>query len=414
MAASDAVLLLGGLAFGLAGMPVMIVALASACIVASNLLVLRLNEPLIGLGTARVAPAGGAWRMTPTPSSKIAKNMPETPEQAVCILEMAMSDDGHRAGYFALLNQLYPTRRAAFTWRAALTRQPVLVPMIEEAFGRYVAVCLLRGLLGRRTVGFLFRPKPALEGRSWRLRAKRWSLRALRQLPSTRTLTILPFSVEPAFATIADEWIYDFEMWDMVGNGQNSNRDGGPLAAEILLATKGRKVCCSIGRQDASKGFDQFSQAYQSAQDLRAGMLFAFGGKVAPALASCAADFAASGGFARARFITDAELLDFYACADLVWCVYAPDYDQASGILGRAMQLGIPVVVRKGSLIQRLCEIEKQAHIAFDETTDPAEFLRLAGHKDPAKGAARALSYRAESLRRLSDALGVMPRMGLG
>ena len=55
-----------------------------------------------------------------------------------------------------------------------------------------------------------------------------------------------------------------------------------------------------------------------------------------------------------------------------------------------------------------------QAHSAFDETTDPAEFLRLAGHKDPAKGAARALSYRAESLRRLSDALGVMPRMGLG
>ena len=238
-------------------------------------------------------------------------------------------------------------------------------------------------------------------------------MRALRRLSTTRTLTILPFSVEPGFATIADDWIHDFETWDLTGDDRLASRPLGPLGAEIIEAAQGRKVCCTIGRQDASKGFDQFSHLYLSSPRLREAMLFASGGKVAPELAEDATAFGAAGGFARPRFITDDELLDLYACADLIWCVYAPNYDQASGILGRAMQLGIPVVVRKGSLIQRLCAIEGVAHIALDETTDPAEFMLIAGPRDSARAAERAHAHRQESLRRLSDAVGVQPRAGV-
>ena len=56
----DILLLLGGLAFGFAGMPFMIVAVTASCLIFSNLLVLRLNEPLIGLGrgASRPTPAG--------------------------------------------------------------------------------------------------------------------------------------------------------------------------------------------------------------------------------------------------------------------------------------------------------------------------------------------------------------------
>ena len=339
--------------------------------------------------------------------------MPDLPEPTICVLDLSMSDDGHRGNYMAFLNRLYTAERVPFGWCAALTWHPVLVPMIEESFWKYVVICLLRGLLGRRTVGFLFRPRPALEGRDWRLRAKRWVLRALRRLPTTRTLTILPFSVEPGFATIADDWIYDFEMWDLIGDERIVPGAPGPLGTDLLEAAHGRLVCSTIGRQDPSKGFDRFAELYLSSPPLRAAMLFACGGKVDPAMADRAEAFAGTGGFIRARFITDAELLDFYACADLIWCVYAPDYDQASGILGRAMQLGLPVVVRRDSLIHRLCVIEGVAHVALDDATDPAEFIAMAGHKDPTKGAARALSHRGESLRRLSDALGLGSRLSL-
>ena len=146
---------------------------------------------------------------------------------------------------------------------------------------------------------------------------------------------------------------------------------------------------------------------YHASAPLRAAMLFACGGKITPAMASRKASLEEHGGFIRDRFITEAELRDFYASADVIWCVYAPDYDQASGILGRAMQLGLPVVVRKGSLIHRLCADEGVAHVALDDATDVADIIALASRKDPAKGAARALSHRAQSLRRLNDALGV-------
>ena len=37
----------------------------------------------------------------------------------------------------------------------------------------------------------------------------------LKRCASIQTLTILPFSVYPAFPTIADGWIYDPQLWDL-------------------------------------------------------------------------------------------------------------------------------------------------------------------------------------------------------
>ena len=38
--------------------------------------------------------------------------------------------------------------------------------------------------------------------------------------------------------------------------------------------------------------------------------------------------------------------------ADLLWCCYNPIYDQSSGIFGRAIQIGRPTIVRKGSCLE--------------------------------------------------------------
>jgi hypothetical protein len=65
------------------------------------------------------------------------------------------------------------------------------------------------------------------------------------------------------------------------------------------------------------------------------------------------------------RHIDDAELFCLYRNADLVWSCYAPDYNQSSGIHGRAVQLGIPVVVRKGSYIDALGETLSHPSLAL-------------------------------------------------
>ena len=51
------------------------------------------------------------------------------------------------------------------------------------------------------------------------------------------------------------------------------------------------------------------------------------------------------------RFITDEELLSLYGTANFTWCVYPPDYDQASGVFGRSIQLGVIPLIRAGSVL---------------------------------------------------------------
>ena len=138
-------------------------------------------------------------------------------------------------------------------------------------------------------------------------------------------------------------------------------------------------------------------------------MVFAFGGKVSNDLQSELASFVEAGGFACNRFVTDSELLDLYASADLIWCAYGAGYDQASGILGRAAQLGIPVAVRRGSLSQRMCEQERIRHVAIDESDDGSALASPPPRESSTTTAARTQRMRAESLRNLYAALDLTP-----
>lgn len=47
--------------------------------------------------------------------------------------------------------------------------------------------------------------------------------------------------------------------------------------------------------------------------------------------------------------IQDEPLDNFYYENSLVWCYYAPSYNQSSGIFGRALQFNLPAIIRKNS-----------------------------------------------------------------
>lgn len=289
--------------------------------------------------------------------------------QAIPALLYSRFDDGHRPAFIDLFVALLPARRARAPelWLAS---SPVLFLMIEEAFALYALVALFRAAMGRRTVGFLFRPGPAVKGDSPRLRAKRAVLRLLRRIPHCTSLTIVPFFSEPRFAEIADGWIDDPQQWDLpdadLRQVENLRRAPGGLALQVRDAAGDRPVLAALGRLDRDKGFDQMVSAYLADEATRRGWMFAAGGTVAAALAATAQDFASAGGKLFNKHLSDGEMLELYAAADLVWCCYANDYDQSSGILGRAAQLGIPAIVRKGSLLQRICEGGGIEHIAFE------------------------------------------------
>ena len=314
------------------------------------------------------------------------------------------SEDGHRAAFIGFFSRLLGGERVG-VGRLVTSARPVLFLMIEEAFWLYVLLAVGRAMLGRRTAGFLFRPQQALSGQTLRLRTKRALLRLMRRIPRIVTLTILPFAVEPRFAEIADGWIDDPQQWDLSEEDLkrfSQLKAGAPTLKTLIRAAAGkRSILCAIGRQDRDKGFDQFANSYIEQATTRQSYLFAVGGRVSNDLKGQAEALVAAGGVVIDRRIDDAELLELYAAADIVWCCYSPGYDQSSGILGRAAQLGIPVLVRSGSLLQKLCENEGIGHLVFG-----AGRLPVPEATDTQLGWALRNRMRSRSVARLITALG--------
>lgn len=260
--------------------------------------------------------------------------------------------------------------------------------MIEEWYGLYVLVGIFRSLLfSRKTAGLLFRPEPALTGKSARLRVKRYMLRALKHLRAVETLTILPFFLRPEYQKIADHWVYDFQLWDVSDEDIQSAmvaKQGSPktaLAREILEKAGGRKILIALGSQSKVKGFDRFAALYAETPALQQSHYFVAAGKVSIELQDAKADLINAGGYANDAYISDEELVELYGISDLVWAYYSPAYDQASGIFGRAIQFRKSAVVRAGSLIERFADHVGFPVIAFADEDFPVE----AFHKNPPK-----------------------------
>ncbi len=343
--------------------------------------------------------------------SNLARSEPTTAQRnQVLLVDYDAGDEGHRGQYKAMLVRLFNIRRAGFTPAMLFSRQPVLCPQIEAAPFRFVITCLARALLGKRTVGFLLRPLPALTGSSLRLRLKRIALKLLRRTPGVQVLVIVSFAVEPGLAAIAHGWIHDLQNWDMqLDPGAAAAPADQPLAEAIRRHANGRLVCSAIGRQVHDKGFDRFAALYTADPELRDAVLFAFGGTVSAGLKPAARAVADAGGYALDRFVTDRELIEIYAASDLVWCVYAPDYDQASGVLGRAMQMGIPVAARSGSVIAAICAGEGHPCILLDDCSGGISPAAIPPRLAPELASRRASEHGKLSLARLAEALDAQP-----
>ncbi len=323
------------------------------------------------------------------------------------ILTFSRSEGGHRRSYIDFVGTLFQARRVGAK-RLLWSREPVFFLMIEESFGFFVLLGFWRALLGRRTVGLLFRPGPAVHGAGMRHRIKRTVLKLMKHVGSIKVLTIVPFTIAAEFATIADDWIYDLQLWDLSETGKTDllPQPEGAVASEIVALAKGRPVICALGIQDQNKGFDVFARTWSQSAELRDRYFFAYGGTVTPVLRDLADALAAKGCMGLNRQISDAELFQIYSVSSAAWCLYDKAYDQASGILGRAIQFGLPAIVREGSLSHRLCVETGAPHIAATAETVEAKLAEGLPERDATRGAALAKHFRAVSAQKLAAALG--------
>jgi hypothetical protein len=267
----------------------------------------------------------------------------------------------------------------------------------------------LRSLTGQKTIGLLFRPGDCFIKRSFKSSVRRTLFRMVARLRNVSVLIVVPFAIAPEISSVASNWIYDPQLWDLQYLGVPELQNEQPLQAQIRGQADNRLILVALGMQYREKGFEYLVDLWVSSPELRASHLFVACGRVLGDSKAAAKRFQEAGGVLLDRRIEDAELFALYGIADLVWSCYAPDYNQSSGIHGRAVQLGVPVVVRKGSYIDALSETLSHPSLAlpFDDMSEAVSSLLKWNPRrvDPEYSASLVRKMREHSLSVLADAL---------
>jgi len=281
---------------------------------------------------------------------------------------------------------------------------------LDDHWVAFALSALLGTLLGRRTVGLSLRPGDCFREDAYRYRVKRLLFQILSRLPKVEILTILQFEVDPRYSEVATNWIYDPQLWDLPVLGDLAKSET-PLSVEVRSTAEERRIIVAFGRQNRGKAFDYFAQIWKERPDIKEQFLFVAAGKVLPDCADAAQDFVAAGGLLFDRYLDDSELFSLYRVADFVWSCYAPNYDQASGIYGRAVQMSVPSIVRSGSHLETLGSLIKHPTLAipFSEPSAAADLIaRWSPERVPDEIAnRRAREMRDRSLSVIRRALGL-------
>jgi hypothetical protein len=324
-----------------------------------------------------------------------------------------VDDEGHRRELMDLLRvelrsqgiepEVVPSIRP-------LEPSPVLFALIEDSTARFIFTAALRGLAQQTTVGLLFRPGQCFRRKSLRHAFKRLALMGLSRLSTVQILTILPHALDPRFASVSTGWIYDPQLWDLDPLGRVRLACTSTLTEDIKRSARGKRIVVALGSQSFDKGFDFLASTAASPAFPRDRYFIVVAGNVASTSRAAARRLGNTAALIIDRRISDAELLELYSVADLVWSCYAPDYDQASGIFGRAVQLGVPTIVRTDSYLERLAHHLEHPAISIDFAQPEAAARALARYPETSlpRDQRSTEHMRKHSLRVLKGALGLV------
>lgn len=261
-------------------------------------------------------------------------------------------ESGHRHDYINFTKSSLGGDRTKLPY-GFLSSKPLLFLMVEECFILYCTIAFLRSLIGFTTIGFVFRAKDCIASQKIEHKIKVALLKAFKKIKKIHSISIVPFYTFAGLSEICDDWLYDFQFWDI--EFLENTLDKSIIEKYVLSIkkqAKGRKVVCAIGKQDRSKGFDVFSSLYIENKFIQDNFYFVSGGKISEISDTQVKLFSDSGALVINERISNEQLVALYKSADLIWACYSPCYDQSSGVLGRAIQYNLPVIVRENSVVE--------------------------------------------------------------
>lgn len=296
--------------------------------------------------------------------------------------------DGHRREWLELLGPLLRLNplhgRITFKRLRELVGAPrLLFATLDDDIASFVAVALARSALGRPTAAVFFQPQRCFVEGSTKSSVKLWIFKILRRLPGLVILTIMPFDLAPQFILVAHGGVVDPQYWDLQNMLSYKHPVETELSRSIKYAAKDRKVLCLMGSLNSYKGFQFIAETLKAHPDLKDHFLVVAAGRVTADASDLACDFVQCGGILIDRWLDDTEILSLYSVSSLIWSCYAPEYDQASGIFGRAIQMGVPVVVRRGSFIDKFARKISSPVVSVDFGSIPDLAMKLMEFESP-------------------------------
>jgi hypothetical protein len=273
-------------------------------------------------------------------------------------IAFAVNLQGHRQSYLDLFEAkfgLMPMHGAATTATLArLIESPAtLFITLDDHVATFTRVALERARLRRPTVGLFLRPHACFAPFGAKSITRRALFTALKHAPGLTVATITPFEFAPEFAAISHRGLADPQYWDLLDRADAIALT--PLAREIKQRAAGRRIVTAIGQIEPSKGHDFLLQALQAQPDLAQNVLVTIAGEAHRNI-DLAMALREAGALVIDRFLSDAEVESLYRVSDAIWGCYAPERDQASGVSGRAFQLGVPLIAREGAIVARVAD----------------------------------------------------------
>lgn len=286
------------------------------------------------------------------------------------------NNEGHRREYQELFTSLFDLvpivgRVGSRNIWALKSARSLLFGTIEDHYIGFVAVALLRAILGLPTVGIFLRPQKCFKANgTLRRTIKGWFFSGLKRVPQLSVCTIVPFAFAPHYAKVARFGVMDPHMWDKLKPATRAY--DADLASLVIEQAHGRRILAFLGSVTPIKGIEFLMSLLRQPGWPEDKIFVVVAGKVVADLEEPLQRILRSRVLVIDRTISDLELDTLYNYCDWIWACYRPDYDQASGIFGRAVQFGRVPIVRAGAQIDHIAtELGLTAiRLDFDKVND--------------------------------------------
>jgi glycosyltransferase involved in cell wall biosynthesis len=284
---------------------------------------------------------------------------------------------GHHSSFIDLFSKLFDMKssvgKISFKNSCKLINSTELLfaTLDDDIFG-FLYISLARSFLGKKTVALFLSPHSCfLPG--WRSYLKKTLFKMIKLFPRVSVFSFLPFEAAPHLTGVATASVHDPQLWDLLSVPPDIDQK---MISRVHGIARGRPVLVFLGTVALEKGIDRLAEILQCSPNLSEKICVIIAGRVNKNCKNQVNICVSHGATLWDRRVSDEEMASLYVASELVWVCYNSNYDQASGIFGRAVQHSRrPVINEQATIVGYYSKILNINEIRLPE--DPIKASKI-------------------------------------